>query len=360
MTNEQIIILTAVFSLAFTVYMFSRKKFTATSVWIKINLIFLTSGVIGAFAITPFLVPHDFLRNLVVLTVIPLSAFNVYDLFNKLAKYFRFGRIARELLGFFTLFAGILIGAEIINISGIGVFRAGDIKDTLLIAFVCNTARAVLSYASLLKAHLAQRKELQAAKLQEAQAASQLELLHDKINPHFLYNSLNSIAGLAIRDGKKTREMTVALSKLLRYSLNYNEDHLVPVELELEMVENYFNVERVRFGDRLSYEIHVGTNTANYLVPRFLLQPLVENSVKHAFDGTEGQNLIKITLSAGNNYLVILIQDNGKPFPDKIIPGHGLKNVSDKLSLLFPGKYELEMTNKPEKQTRIVIKELRT
>jgi sensor histidine kinase YesM len=359
MTKEQIATLTGLFLIAFIASVFLRKRFASISEWIKINLLFLIVGVIGAFAITPFLIPHDLSRNLVALTILPLSTYNIYYLLNGLAGFFNLSKMVRELLGFFAIFIGIIIGAGIINVLGIGVFQISDIKDTLLVAFVCNTARAILSYAGLLKDYLRQRKELQAAKQKEAKVTAQLELLHDKINPHFLYNSLNSIAGLAMQDGKKTREMTIALSKLLRYSLNYNENNLVPVEQELEMVQTYFDMEKIRFDDRLTYTTNVSADAKKYLIPRFLLQPLVENSIKHAFQDTGDRNGIEISISVENGMLLILVHDTGNPFPDSIVPGFGLKNVSDKLSLLFPGKYELEMTSKPEKQTRILIKELK-
>ena len=90
-----------------------------------------------------------------------------------------------------------------------------------------------------------------------------------------------------------------------------------------------------------------------------MLQPLIENSVKHAFTDFETNNFIQVNVLLLNDELTISIHDNGKPFPDKIIPGYGLKNVTDKLQLLLPDKHELQITNTPLKQLKITIKELK-
>ena len=359
MNKEQIAILTTLFVLTFLGYRFLKKRFSNVSEWIKLNLLFLLVGTIGAASLTPFIYPFAFSRNLVVLIVIPFCTYNIYYLINELAVSFGIGKIAREIISFFSILIGIIIGAQLINLLGFSVFQNSDIQETFLIAFLFNTARMLLSYSVLVKEVLKKQSELKLVKIKQTSTETQLDILHSKINPHFLYNSLNSIAGLAMVDGKKTKEMTIALSKLLRYSLNYSQSNFATLEEEAEIIQTYLDVEKIRFGENLDYEIYLSDEAKKYFIPRFLLQPIVENGIKHAFTESEGGNFIKVNMDIAENEIVIIIQDNGKPFPDTLTPGYGLKSVNDKLQLLLPDKHEFQITNTPQKQVKIVIKELK-
>ena len=124
-------------------------------------------------------------------------------------------------------------------------------------------------------------KELELSRLRELKTKAELDALHSKVNPHFLYNALNSIADLSITDGKKARKMTVALADLFRYSINYSNNNYSTVKEEVEMTEVYLQIEKIRFEDKLNYTVNVDDELGHYLVPRFILQPLVENAVKH-------------------------------------------------------------------------------
>lgn len=191
--------------------------------------------------------------------------------------------------------------------------------------------------------------------LKEQVIKTQYELLHAKVNPHFLYNSLNSIAGLALSDGEKTKKMALSLSRFFKYSINRESKNITTISEEMEMVNTYLEIEKIRFEDRLYYSIFVEPETEDLEIPKFLIQPLVENSVKH------GQNLndftITITLEIKqlNNKLLISIKDKGKPYDDDMEPGYGIKSVYDKLDLFCQGKYEIAFVNSPEKSIDITI-----
>jgi sensor histidine kinase YesM len=159
-------------------------------------------------------------------------------------------------------------------------------------------------------------------------------------------------------DGKKTKQMTVALSALLRYSLNYTESNFATPEEEAKIIETYLEIEQIRFGENLQYEISLSPAAKAYPVPRFLLQPLVENCIRHAFTEPATINFIKVNIYRAGDETVITVHDNGTPFPAEFIPGYGLKNVTDKLQLLLPGRHQFEMTNTPQKQVRITMKAL--
>ncbi|MFT3910771.1 MAG: histidine kinase [Ferruginibacter sp.] len=354
-----IFILAVLFTLAFVTYFFLKNKLPGFSEWLKLNLILFVFGILAAAILTPFIIPHYFLRNLPVFTILPLLTYNIFYLVNEAAILLRIGKLIREIIDFASILAGIIIGSQIINLIGLSHFRFDDVKDAFLVAFFFNTARMLLNYASLLNKFIRRQKDLETVKVKQSNTQAQLDILQSKLNPHFLYNSLNSIAGLAMVDGKKTKDMTIALSKLLRYSLNYHEEGFVTIEEEMEIVRSYFDMEKIRFEDDLDYEMIVEPGLECYLVPKFILQPIAENCVKHAFTGQASNHFVQIKVTASNNQLSISIHDNGLPFPEKLVPGFGLKNVIDKLQLLLPGKHDFQIANMPEKEIRIIIHELK-
>ncbi len=324
--------------------------------WAKINLTLIVA--IASYFIVKQLFNPAPLKNIPVFAILILFAYNFYYICKAVSQKLHLSLIWTEVMGFISILAGTLVGAYLINITGIATFGTSDIKDTLLFAFVFNTGRTLISYNNLKNLALIKQKEAEYAILKEANTQSQLEVLYAKINPHFLYNALNSIAGLAMQDGKKTRDMTVALSKLLRYSLNYAESNFATLEAEVEIIKTYLEIEKIRFEEKLTYTICITEESKSILVPRFLFQPLVENSIKHSFLESENSIFIKMNASVVEGNLVITIHDNGKSFPERIHPGYGLKNVTDKLQLLFPAKHELLISNTPQKEITIIIKDV--
>lgn len=217
---------------------------------------------------------------------------------------------------------------------------------------------AVTSYLDLQRKRKFDEKELELSHLRELKAKAELDALHSKVNPHFLYNALNSIADLSITDGKKARKMTIALADLFRYSINYSQNNFSTVNDEVAMTEVYLQIEKIRFEDQLNYSVKVDEDAGHYLIPRFILQPLVENAVKHGLKVTGKMTEIFLEVKRDNSELIINIVDNGPPFPDELIPGYGVKSVFDKLDLLFPDQYEIRFSNQPRKQVSIQIHKL--
>lgn len=362
MTKEQALVMAGLFCLIIGLYFILKRKFKVKNSYILINTLLIMGGIAGAFAISPFLYPFDVFRNIPVFLVIPLCAYNFYYLINFILRKYNIGKIIQEVTGFFSILAGAFIGGAIVNLLGFSVFRVvfrlSDIEETLVIVLVLNTVRLLISYAGTVKSLIKKQNEIKELKIKKERTEMQLEALQMKINPHFIYNSLNSIAALSTIDGEKTRDMTIGLSKLLRYSLMYQRNSFASVEEESEIIKEYIEIEKIRFGDDLQFEIHLNKETKKILIPRFILQPVIENCIKHGIiDGK-----IKITLSSQikNNELNISVSDNGKPFPEKIEAGLGLRIVSEKLDLLFPGKCELQIRNEPMKELVIIIKELNT
>ncbi|MDB5091752.1 MAG: hypothetical protein JWR09_5746 [Mucilaginibacter sp.] len=344
--------------MSFFGYWFFQRRFENIPAWPRYNLMFLSFGIVGALIFTPFIYPYSVWKNLPVFTVIPFCAFNLFFVVNNFIVQRRIRIVAKEIVEIFAMLIGAYIGMTLINILHIGIFNEDDMTVILFTVFLFSIARILFNYSRLERVVSKNQEELKDSKIRELQTKQQLEILYAKINPHFLYNSLNSIAGLAMVDGEKTKEMTIALSKLLRYSLNYSESNFATLDEEAEMIQTYLEVEKIRFGENLHYEINLSDEVKQYFIPRFLLQPIVENCFKHAFKDSENNNFISVNIGIVENEILITIHDNGIPFPDKLIPGYGFRNVSDKLQLLLPGKHEFQVSNKSQKQVKIVIKEL--
>ena len=217
---------------------------------------------------------------------------------------------------------------------------------------------ALTNYLDIERKRKFDEKELELSRLRELKTKAELDALHSKINPHFLYNSLNSIADLSVTDGRKARKMTIALSDLFRYSINYSNNNYSTVKDEVEMANVYLQIEKIRFEDKLNYTLQVEEELNHYLVPRFVLQPLVENAVKHGLKATGQQTEIKLEVKKNDQGLVMNIADTGPDFPPELVPGYGVRSVYDKLDLLFPDNYEMHFTNKPVKQVSLYINKL--
>ena len=231
---------------------------------------------------------------------------------------------------------------------------------SLFIDVAFDSAIATLCYTfirSIFKRQLNKETEVKMENLilREQVANNQYELLYAKVNPHFLYNSLNSIAGLALYDGEKTKRMTLALSRFFKYSINRELQNIVTIREEIEMIETYLEIEKIRFEERLQYDISVTPEAIDFKIPRFLLQPAVENSVKHGQNISDHTLNIKIDISSKDKKLIISVMDNGRPFDENMKPGFGLKSVYDRLDLFCKDKYEVLLINSPKKSLNIVI-----
>lgn len=229
------------------------------------------------------------------------------------------------------------------------------ITNSIYLAGVTGLVYAVINFLDTERKRKFDQKELELSRLRELKTKAELDALHSKINPHFLYNALNSIADLSITDGKKARKMTVALADLFRYSINYSDHNYASIRDEVEMAEVYLQIEKIRFEDQLSYSVSLDKELHHCLVPRFVLQPIVENAVKHGLKATGKMTEIIIEVKKQENGLDLLVSDNGPAFPDELQPGYGVKSIYDKLDLLFPGQYEVHFSNQPRKQVQVSI-----
>jgi LytS/YehU family sensor histidine kinase len=203
---------------------------------------------------------------------------------------------------------------------------------------------------SLLKA-----KELDLAKVSQLKTQAELQTLQSKINPHFLYNALNSIASLIHEDPDKAEDMTLKLSKLFRYSINSMQESFTTVKEEIEILNTYLDIEKIRFGKRIDFKLDIAPGLDDMLLPRFLVQPLVENALKHGLKDATQDGLLTVSITGDEKTLVVTVADNGIPFPDELNIGYGLQSTYDKLELLYGEGYEIKISNVPEKSIKIII-----
>lgn len=186
-------------------------------------------------------------------------------------------------------------------------------------------------------------------------AQSALDTLQARVNPHFLYNSLNSIASLAQINPVKTEEMALALSDFYKHSTNRQEEHISTLALELKQLKSYLGIEKIRFGDRLQYDFDIDKKVLKTEIPRFLLQPLVENAIKYGYNKKEDRISINIQAEQIKHQLHLRIIDSGEPFSGEMNTGYGLRSIKKKLKLLYPNAHELHFLNKPTKQVHIIL-----
>lgn len=179
-------------------------------------------------------------------------------------------------------------------------------------------------------------KNAREARLESVVKETELKMLRSQINPHFLFNSLNSISYLTITDPEKARDMVVKLSEFMRYSLSRKDEQPVTLRSELENLRLYLDIEKVRFGDKLSIEEVIQDECLDFRIPVMLLQPLYENAVKHGvYESTE---TVKITTRARmtEGYLEIIVSNNFNPAPSvKKGTGTGLSNVARRMELFY-------------------------
>lgn len=199
------------------------------------------------------------------------------------------------------------------------------------------------------------KKDVEMSKLKELKAQAEIKSISARINPHFLYNSLNSIAGLVKSEPSKAEKMALSLSDMFRYSINRNNDQFLTVKEEVEVVRTYLEIEQIRFGNRLKYDIDADSNCDALKVPRFLIQPLVENAIKHGVSKIEETGIVRLEIKQMNEKLIIKVSDNGPGFPEGLVGGYGIQGIYDLLDLIYGDKADLSWQNGPEKSISIKI-----
>jgi two-component system, LytTR family, sensor kinase len=201
----------------------------------------------------------------------------------------------------------------------------------------------LLIYYQNFKENLIRESELKAL-IKE----SELSSLKSQINPHFLFNSLNSISSLTMVSPEKAQEMVINLSDFLRYSLSHRKELLTTLDKELLNIDRYLKIEKTRFGNRLFVEKKIGENCLNNYLPGLILQPIIENAVKYGvYESTERSTITISAVCCEGLLEVSIINDYNPDFISKKGEGIGIRNVSSRLKIQY-GREDLLKINKKE------------
>lgn len=193
--------------------------------------------------------------------------------------------------------------------------------------------------------------ELHAAALQAQLAQAQLQALKMQLHPHFLFNTLNAIAALVRKnENKSATDMLAGLSDLLRLALENVGTQEVSLQRELEFLERYLEIERIRFADRLQVSMRIAPETLNARVPNLILQPLVENAIRHGIASRSTSGLIEIKAEREGELLRLQVKDDGPGLPagKSLNNGVGLSNTLARLQRLYGANQALVFNNAPE------------
>ncbi len=197
-------------------------------------------------------------------------------------------------------------------------------------------------------AHLREQfrqRELREAQLESRLASAELEKLRMQIHPHFLFNTLQAAITLVPEDPRAAEDVLLRLSELLRISLDQIESNEIPLARELEFLDLYTGIQHCRFGDRLSFDIHADPETLNLLVPPLILQPLVENAIRHGIQKRKGTDCVQIFAHKQNNDLQIEVWNSNSvveaPVEQLFLRGVGLRNSRARLEQLYGPRGQL-------------------
>jgi two-component system LytT family sensor kinase len=197
--------------------------------------------------------------------------------------------------------------------------------------------------------------EAQQLRLNEARLAA----LTSQINPHFLFNTLNSVSSLIRTNPDQARSVVYRLSSILRRLLR-KTDNLTPLRDELTFIDNYMNIEMVRFGEKLRFVKEIDPETLDRLVPSMMLQPIIENSIRHGLSSKVDGGMIRVRSWLADGKLQLVVEDDGIGIPEARLAtlfeqGIGVSNVNERLKVLFGQDYRMWIDSKPGEGTRTGI-----
>jgi signal transduction histidine kinase len=252
-------------------------------------------------------------------------------------------------------YAGLLAGKS--------YFVNTPFPDALLLMMQKNVHLELLTYFGVLAVGHAlawqrryQERALAAAQLETRLAQAQLEALKMQLHPHFLFNTLHAIAVLVRKqDTQGSIRMLTGLSDLLRLALDSVGQQTVPLQLELDFVQRYLEIERIRFQDRLQVEREVDAATLNDEVPNLVLQPIVENAIRHGLSPRAEAGRLTISARHVDHRLRLEVRDDGVGLAPGFRPGFGLGNVRARLEQLYGDSFHFAVEPDPAGGTRVVL-----
>ncbi len=253
---------------------------------------------------------------------------------------------------FLGIFSGVTVALILFGYSSVRV-----IVYLIPLALVSPVFHSV-EYARMFYREL-RETELQEERLKALAAQAELKVLKAQINPHFLFNTLNTIAHLIRTDPAKAESMVEKLAEVFRYALFALDKDAVPLEEELDFIRNYLDLEKERFGDKLQVVLAIAADTGSIMVPPLILQPLVENALKHG-QGPKGEVELGVAASLGSESVEIAVTDQGAGMVDHgrkpSREGLGLRNVRERLKKTYGEGHVLQIGPNVPCGTRVTVR----
>lgn len=192
-------------------------------------------------------------------------------------------------------------------------------------------------------------RELKNAELERSLTQAKLRALQSQLNPHFLFNTLHTISALMHIDVEKADRMVAKLSDLLRSALDNTDEHVIPLRDEVAFLKRYLEIEQTRFGDRLTVTMEIPEDTLNAEVPNLILQPIVENAIRHGIEPHAKSGKIHLSARRDNGQLILEVRDNGAGLrADNKRQGIGTSNTRLRLQQLYSDRQTFTLQNLPE------------
>ena len=263
----------------------------------------------------------------------------------------------------FSLLMGLLIFAVIylvLIVSGQIPIENFSLKEALLraLSFVDANFLVYFSLLGLIYSfyYFKSLKDIQTkqSNLNNSFLVTKMALLKAQINPHFLFNALNNVSALIYVDREKAQKVVASLSDILRASIYTENKKIVVFKEELELFEKYLHIITTRFQEDLTIDLRVSKEALKAKVPNFLIQPIIENAIKHGYSFQVKKLHINIDVNKSDNYLTLEVDNNGEPLKEsqnkQIKKGKGLKNLIERLSLIYNNDYTFLIKNIEQKK----------
>ena len=311
--------------------------------------------------VNPHINYHDIIELIIIVPIVTFTTLIIYHI-----EKFTLAEIKNlSFKSFLRFIIQLLISLSILYALTLIFYLSGNLNafnqtndiilPATLIIIIAAFARSVLLYFEEKNENLIFEKDLQLSSLSASKAEAEVASLHARINPHFLYNSLNSIAGLAHIDADKTEKMALSLSDLFRHNLNRKNEAFCTIKDEVEAAIAYMDIEQIRFGVQLQFNTELDESLYNYLIPRNIIQPLLENAIKHGISKLNKPGKIELRIIQNEDMVEIAVYDNGPDFKEGSISGYGLQSIFDILKLTYNNEATLNWENTPEKSVWISI-----
>lgn len=232
----------------------------------------------------------------------------------------------------------------IFPLAGMGRYNYGAMPVRYFMEFPSD----VICYAIAVSVTILYQRRMRAAQLEKTLAQAQLQNLRLQLNPHFLFNTLNTISSVMYEDVRAADRMIARLSDLLRSTLEQGNEQEVTLEREIEFLRLYVETMKARFEERLEVNVDAGLDTRGAMVPPLVLQPLVENSIRH---GADDRSKVRVEVSAArkNGSLLLQVRDHGSGLAGSqdaaLVGGIGLSNTAERLERLYGGTHRLNLRN---------------